>query len=208
MIYWTEFLPRQNLLKVTCQSNISVSHLRPSGSRSRTTRRLWIRLQAVLVNGRPSPYLLQAAENYTFRYLGCGVLLAASFPPPVAELLRTSTICAGSSFEILRKHRWPGEKFAIRRRKAIWVSDTFNTGTLLSLPEFYGTFIARQTLYRLNGSMRSTSEGLRFGTDSRRRVNLHSFDNLPRFGTGSLLISDPQMQQFSTWQIGPTVRDL
>ncbi|KAL0288083.1 UNVERIFIED_CONTAM: hypothetical protein Scaly_2744800 [Sesamum calycinum] len=45
---------------------------------------------------------------------------------------------------------------------------------LLSLPESYGTFIARQTPYGPSGSMRFTSGGPHFGTGSRRRATLHS----------------------------------
>ncbi|KAK4390174.1 hypothetical protein Sango_2080700 [Sesamum angolense] len=35
-----------------------------------------------------------------------------------------------------------------------------------------------------------------------------SFNDLPRFGTGSLVILDLQTQQFSIWRSGPIVRDL
>ncbi|KAK4394652.1 putative mitochondrial protein [Sesamum angolense] len=115
------------------------------------------------------------------------------------QLLKRSTVCAGPSFGTPREHRWPERKFAIRRRKVVWVSGISNPGTLLSLPEFYGTFIARQTPYGLSGSMRFTSGGPRFGTGSRRRAILHSFDDLLRSGTGLSLISDLQTQQSSIW---------
>ncbi|KAK4397728.1 hypothetical protein Sango_1248300 [Sesamum angolense] len=77
------------------------------------------------------------------------------------ELIRS--VIQGPSSRIPREHRWPGRKFVIRRRKAVWVSGISNPGTLLSLPEFYGTFIARQTPYGLSGSMRFTSGGLTLG---------------------------------------------
>ncbi|KAL0297496.1 UNVERIFIED_CONTAM: hypothetical protein Sradi_6801700 [Sesamum radiatum] len=67
-----------------------------------------------------------------------------------------------------------------------------NPRMLLSLPESYGTFIARQTHYGPNGSMRFTSGGPRFGTGSRRKATLHSFDDLSRSRTGLSQISDLQ----------------
>ncbi|KAK4389695.1 hypothetical protein Sango_2306500 [Sesamum angolense] len=64
----------------------------------------------------------------------------------------------------------------------------------------------RQTRYGLNGSMRSTSDGLQFGIGSRRRVTLHSFDDLPTYESELSLLLALQTQQFSVWRSGPTLR--
>ncbi|KAL0380245.1 UNVERIFIED_CONTAM: hypothetical protein Sangu_0088800 [Sesamum angustifolium] len=105
------------------------------------------------------------------------------------QSLRRSIVCAGPSYGILSVHRWHGRIFAIQRRKAVWVFGISNPGTLLSLPESYGTFIARQTPYGSSGSMRFTFGGPHFGTGSRRRTILHYFDDLPRSGTELSLTS-------------------
>ncbi|KAL0317948.1 UNVERIFIED_CONTAM: hypothetical protein Sangu_2209100 [Sesamum angustifolium] len=77
--------------------------------------------------------------------------------PSQWQSLRRSIVCAGPSYGILSVHRWHGRIFAIQRRKAVWVFGISNPGTLLSLPESYGTFIARQTPYGSSGSMRSSN---------------------------------------------------
>ncbi|KAL0307069.1 UNVERIFIED_CONTAM: Retrovirus-related Pol polyprotein from type-2 retrotransposable element R2DM [Sesamum radiatum] len=56
-------------------------------------------------------------------------------------------------------------------------------------------FIARQIPYGPSGSMRFTFGGPHFGTGSRRRVTLHSFDDLPRSGTELSPTSVLQKQQ-------------
>ncbi|KAL0318270.1 UNVERIFIED_CONTAM: hypothetical protein Scaly_2848400 [Sesamum calycinum] len=61
-----------------------------------------------------------------------------------------------------------------------------------------------KTRYGLNGSMRSTSDGLQFGIGSRRRVTLHSFDDLPTYESELSLLLALQTQQFSVWRSGPT----
>ncbi|KAL0295278.1 UNVERIFIED_CONTAM: hypothetical protein Sangu_2511200 [Sesamum angustifolium] len=151
---------------------------------------------------------VRPAGAYMLRYLGCGVLLAPSLPSSQWQLLKRSTVCAGPSYGIPREHQWPGRKFAIRRRKAVWVFGISNPGMLLSLPESYGTFIARQTPYGPSGSMRFTSGRPRFRTGSRRRATLHSFDDLPRSETGLSQTSVLQTQQSNIWKSGPIARDL
>ncbi|KAK4385655.1 hypothetical protein Sango_2689500 [Sesamum angolense] len=106
--------------------------------------------------------------NMHVRYLGIPLaakrLLINDYSPLVDQIAgriskwtANSLSFAGPSSKILREHRWLGRKFAIRRRKA--------------------------THYGANGSMKSTSEGLHFGTSSRRKMILHSFDDLPTFET-------------------------
>ncbi|KAL0336501.1 UNVERIFIED_CONTAM: Retrovirus-related Pol polyprotein from type-2 retrotransposable element R2DM [Sesamum radiatum] len=96
------------------------------------------------------------------------------------QLLKRSTVCARPSYGIPREHRWPGRKFAIRRRKAVWVSGISNPGMLLSLPESYGTFIARQTPYRPNAATHHMGEW----TDSKGPVTSKAYEyfksKLPR----------------------------
>ncbi|KAL0334417.1 UNVERIFIED_CONTAM: hypothetical protein Sangu_1597900 [Sesamum angustifolium] len=98
-----------------------------------------------------------ARGNMPVRYLGIPLttqrLSVTDYSPLVDQIVGY----IGPSSGIPREHRWSGRKFAIRRKKAVWVFGISNPGTLLSLPEFYGTFIAKQTPYGLSGSMRSTS---------------------------------------------------
>ncbi|KAL0339019.1 UNVERIFIED_CONTAM: hypothetical protein Sangu_1424000 [Sesamum angustifolium] len=125
-----------------------------------------------------------ARGHMPVRYLGIPLAaqrLSVTDYSPLS--LRRSIVCAGPSYGILSVHRWHGRIFAIQRRKAVWVFGISNPGTLLSLPESYGTFIARQTPYGSSGSMRFTFGGPHFGTGSRRRTILHYFDDLPRSGT-------------------------
>ncbi|KAL0442039.1 UNVERIFIED_CONTAM: hypothetical protein Sradi_0142800 [Sesamum radiatum] len=118
-----------------------------------------VRLQAVFANGRPSPYLSPAGWSLYVPLSREWSAFGSKSSLSQWQLLKRSTVCAGPSYGIPREHRWPGRIFAIRRRKAVWVSDISNPGMLLSLPESYGTFIARQTPYGPSGSMRFTSGG-------------------------------------------------
>ncbi|KAL0314993.1 UNVERIFIED_CONTAM: hypothetical protein Scaly_2556600 [Sesamum calycinum] len=147
-----------------------------------------------------------ARGHMPVRYLGIPLaaqrLSVTDYSPLVDQ------IAGWPSYGIPRERRWPGRKFAIRRRKAVWVFGISNPGMLLSLPESYGTFIARQTPYGPSASMRFTSGRPRFGTGSRRRATLHSFDDLPRSETGLSQTSVLQTQQSNIWKSGPIARDL
>ncbi|KAL0423109.1 UNVERIFIED_CONTAM: putative mitochondrial protein [Sesamum radiatum] len=146
-----------------------------------------------------------AKGHMPVRYLGIPLAvqrLSVTNYSPLAD-----QIASWSSYGIPREHQWPGRIFAIRRRKAVWVSGISNPRMLLSLPESYGTFIARQTPYGPSGSMRFTSGGPHFRTGSRRRATRHSFDDLPRSRTELSQASIQQMQLSSIWQSGPTSRD-
>ncbi|KAL0371934.1 UNVERIFIED_CONTAM: hypothetical protein Scaly_0875000 [Sesamum calycinum] len=153
------------------------------------------------------PIFRRPAGAYKLRYPGCGALLAPSLPSPMAVIEKIHRLC--------RTFLWNSKRASVAWEEICHPKEEgglgirhINPGMLLSLPESYGTFIARQTHYGPNGSMRFTSGGPRFGTGSRRRATLHSFDDLSRSRTGLSLTSDLQTQQFSIWQSGPTVRDL
>ncbi|KAL0295604.1 UNVERIFIED_CONTAM: Retrovirus-related Pol polyprotein from type-2 retrotransposable element R2DM [Sesamum angustifolium] len=110
------------------------------------------KLPAVFANGRPSPYLSPAGWSLSAPFYREWSAFGSKSSLSQWQSLRRSIVCAGPSYGILSVHRWHGRIFAIQRRKAVWVFGISNPGTLLSLPESYGTFIARQTPYGSSGS--------------------------------------------------------
>ncbi|KAL0291067.1 UNVERIFIED_CONTAM: hypothetical protein Sangu_2547200 [Sesamum angustifolium] len=125
--------------------------------------------QAAFVGGRTSQIITSWLNKWFGSTRGNGFHLVMSLTSTYRRHLIRShrhsspKYSTGLSSRIPRERRWPRRKFAIRRRTAVRVSGISNPGTLSSLPEFYGTFIARQTPYGLSGSMRFTFGGLVLG---------------------------------------------
>ncbi|KAK4404516.1 hypothetical protein Sango_0820200 [Sesamum angolense] len=109
-----------------------------------------------------------------------------------SRLIKRNT--SNSNFNFPPKMR----KFFIRRKKADWVSDTFNPGMLLSLPESYETFIARQTCYGLNVSMSGSAYGgvvqhLDYGNDWQHGTDLPSYRRIHRARCALTVMNRPNI---------------
>ncbi|KAL2252275.1 UNVERIFIED_CONTAM: hypothetical protein Sindi_0022200 [Sesamum indicum] len=101
---------------------------------------------------------------------------------------RISTDFAGIFYGTLGRHRSLGRKSATPRKKVDLVFGTYNLGTWLSLPVYYGTSTARQTHRGCSGSTVSTLEVHQSGTGNRIRGTLYSFNGLPKSATGWSLV--------------------
>ncbi|KAL0331174.1 UNVERIFIED_CONTAM: hypothetical protein Sangu_1662900 [Sesamum angustifolium] len=101
------------------------------------------------------------------------------FPLPAAvveKIHRFVGIFSGTPNE----HRLLGRISVIPKMKEVLASGIHKLGTWPSLPEFYGTFTARQTRFGYSGSTLSISKEDQFGIGNRRRATHHSFNGLPK----------------------------
>ncbi|KAL0305326.1 UNVERIFIED_CONTAM: hypothetical protein Sangu_3037200 [Sesamum angustifolium] len=145
--------------------------------------------------------------THTFRYSGSRVFLATNLPLPAAVVEKIHRLCRNFLWNSKRAPvAW--EDICHPKTRVALASDIPRLGMWLFLPEFYGTFTARQTHFGYSGSMLSTSKEDQFGIGNRRRAIHHFFNGLPKFATESLTLLARPRRQSSTWPDGAAVRDL
>ncbi|KAL0380944.1 UNVERIFIED_CONTAM: hypothetical protein Sangu_0158700 [Sesamum angustifolium] len=132
-----------------------------------------------------------ARGNMPVRYLGGGVLLAQVFPLPMTVIEKIHRLCKAFLWNSKRAPvAW--EEICHPKEEGSLGIRHIQSWNVALLARVLWTFIARQTPYGPSRSMRFTSGGPCFGIGSRRRATLHSFNDLPRFGTRLSQTSDLQ----------------
>ncbi|KAK4413654.1 hypothetical protein Salat_2778200 [Sesamum alatum] len=160
-------LVRIQFSRERCLSYTLAFPSRRNGFQSQISHRSSTGLEVVFANGWLSLFLLRAGWN-SFAQLYKMWSVFSSKPSHYQwRSLRKSIDFVGFSSGTLRKHQLLGRKFVIPKKKAVFVSGTFNLRMLPSLPKFCGTFTVRQTRYGYSGSTRQQSNTWRDGLTSR-----------------------------------------